>query len=31
MIQFIDAYRDRFTVEFICTTLKRKVKSRVVV
>ena len=23
MIQFIDAYRDRFTVEFICTTLKR--------
>lgn len=23
MIQFIDTYRDRFTVEFICTTLKR--------
>ena len=22
MIRFIDAYRDRFTVEFICTTLK---------
>lgn len=27
MIRFIDEYRDRFTIEFICTTLKNNHES----